>query len=177
MSILLRAAWRSGRAFVLPGLLLLGCLSATSAVSKAEIFDISATVSAVAGTTYVAGGLATVSGTVNIDTVGGSVTAGLLHITGFVSGPFDTLYNCATTGACSFVATNPFADYLYLDFAPATFIGYSGGALGSDSYFSDNGPTYLLQGTVTAAPEPSFYVVLAIGMSGLLLAVWRRRRA
>jgi hypothetical protein len=167
---------------------LFGCLSLAPTRASAEVFSVSAIVSSVPEPSVFTPGPGTVHGSLNINTVTGTVTTGNLLVSneGSFSGTFSLVQNCAITGACSFVSPSfGGGTYLYLDFAApptTTLVGYTGGPLAADSEFaasaagSHTTTYYFLSGTVTA-PEPSFYVVLAIGMSGLLFAVWRRRRA
>ncbi len=181
---------RDGFRFSIPagltGLVLFACLS-VAPTARADPFAVSAIISSVEapGTAVFTGpGTGAVHGSLDINIATGVVTGASLVVSGEpgFNGTYSLLQNCNTTTACKVVDPSLYGSALYLDFAssPTTLVGYGGGLLVADSAFYVLPPptfrSYLLSGTVTA-PEPSFYAAMAIGMSGLLFAVRRRRRA
>jgi hypothetical protein len=200
-AILSHAAWRSARALSLAGVLL-GCLDIAPTAAKADVFNVSATVGDIdTGPTFPSGpytGL-TVTGTVNLDTANpGTVNSISLTVSGDPN-IFTGAFGCPTVGSCTFFFNNSFAEDGLLDIGSP--IGYTGGALLSDSFIQlvtplgtpiPNPPgsnpnyqpevQYLLSGTLTdqtvdaaSTPEPRFEA-LALAMIGLLVVSFRRFR-
>jgi hypothetical protein len=75
---------------------------------------------------------------------------------------------------CLIFYDNGFGEFGDLDLGDT--VGYTGGALGSASYIDPNSVAYDITGSVAAAtPEPGSLTLLALGMSGLLFVLYRRR--
>jgi hypothetical protein len=182
---------RCAKLLGLSALVVFGFVSLTSNVAKADtVFDFSGTVGDIFGTST-AGmytGL-TESGTINIDTVGGTIDAIDLTVTGDPNTFTYYLANCPPS--CVYNFNNGFDEFGLLDIG-SSLVGYAGGAIGADSYVALDTPVlgaggvlspevqYSLSGTVTlasaATPEPRYYA----GLLGLILigtlAVARRRQ-
>jgi hypothetical protein len=175
---------KSARGFALSGLLLLGCFGIAPSVANADVFEITATVGDIFGSTT-AGmytGL-TVTGQLDINTTTGALDTSDSNV--MVQGDpneFTGFFGCPST--CTYTFNSGFYEFGLLDIGNA--IGFTGGSLVSDSYIALTDPLgsnnaevqYYLSGSVgsAATPEPGFYAALALGMSGLAFAVWRRRR-
>jgi hypothetical protein len=178
------------RVLGLLGLLLLGCLgiAPTAANANSVVFNVNATVGNIFGGGPVGTftGL-TVTGTLDLNTI----TPGAVNnLTITVQGDpniFTGSLGCPPT--CTFIFNNGFNEFGLLDIGDP--VGYAGGALQSGSYIALINPLggpgaevqYDLSGTVSpanggAVPEPrSYAALLGLGMSGMLFARWRRRRA
>jgi MYXO-CTERM domain-containing protein len=180
-----KPAWGCARYLGLAAFVVFGCLSVTSSVAKADtVFDFSGTVGDIFGTST-AGlftGL-TETGTITIDTVGGTVDDIDLTVEGD-SNQFVFFFGCPAN--CTYNFNNGFNEFGLLDIG-SNLVGYSGGAIGSDSYVALDTPVlgsgdpevqYSLSGTVTPAPEPRYYTaLLGLVLIGSFLAVRRRRQA
>jgi hypothetical protein len=174
-------AWRPARAFGLAGLLLFGCLGIAPTVAKADIFNVNATVGSIHG-----GGPGqftglSLTGAFDLDTTLGVVNSDTIIVqndpnlfTGFLGCP----------ASCTYIFNTGFNEFGLLDIGNP--LGFTGGALQSDSYIALINPLggpgsevqYDLSGSVSGAvatPEPR-YEALALGMSVLLFASLRRRR-
>jgi hypothetical protein len=128
----------------------------------------------------------TLSGTVTIDTIGGTVTALDLTMAGAFSfnvdsagpntGVFESQY---VIEADNGVSSAPFID-IFLP--PATLAGYSGGnfcagscALNSTTAAASGPPTSFISGSLTAAaPEPASWMLMGAAMLGLVTRRIRR---
>jgi hypothetical protein len=179
---LTQAAGRSARAFGLAGLLLLGCFGIAPPAAKANIFNVSANVSATQAN-YTRSSSPDVinvfNSLVDIDTVDGTILGGSVNVTDFPS--FTTVETCQTAygfGGCAFFANWSINSYVFLDFTGFdSLAGYAGGPLLPDSFLELSDGTTRPLGVGFVTPEPGFYGVLALGMSGLLFAIQRRRCA
>jgi len=158
------------RSFGVGLLLLVGCLGFAPTAAKADIFNLNAT------DTHGD----TITGTLTIDTIGGDVTSATVDVSG-LSGPF-VLFSGPVSSSSFYVDTfylpAPGGEaYMLLDVG-SPLVGYTGGALAGDSelYPFVGGPA-AVSGSLTPipTPEPAFFGVLALGMSGLVFAVRRRR--
>jgi hypothetical protein len=173
----------------LPALVVFGSLSLTSSVARADtIFDVNATVGDIYGTSTpgLFTGL-TETGTITINTVGGTVDAIDLTVEGDTN-IFTNFFGCPSD--CTYNFNNGFDEFGLLDIGSDLF-GYTGGAIGSDSYVALDTPVlgsgdpevqYSLSGTVSlasaATPEPRYYTaLLGLVFIGSLVAVRRRRLA
>ena len=191
-----KPAWGCARSLGLAALVVFGSFSITSSAAKADIiFNFSGTVGDIQDTAtpsaYGYTGL-TVTGTLDIDTVGGTIDS--VDVTVQTdSNPFVKLYGCSTT--CSYISDSGTIEYGLLD--TGSLVGYTGGTIGSDSWiYLDNasgsygglglgqggsGFAYDLSGTIspaTATPEPRYYAgMLGLLLVGSLVAVRRRRQA
>jgi MYXO-CTERM domain-containing protein len=184
-----RSAWGCARSLGLATLVLFGALSVTTTVAKADsIFDFNGTVGDIFGTST-AGlftGL-TETGTITINTIGGTVDAIDLTVEGD-SNQFVNFFGCPVH--CTYNFNNGFDEFGLLDIG-SNLVGYTGGAIGSDSYVALDTPVlgsgdpevqYYLSGTVSpalaATPEPRYYTaLLGLAMIGSLLVIRRRRQA
>jgi hypothetical protein len=161
---------------------LVAALNFAPSIARADtVFDVSATVGNIQG-----GGPAgpstglTLTGTLDIDTVGGTFDGGSLTLQGDAN-IFTSFSGCPAN--CTFFNNSGFAEFGLADLIGGadTLVGYAGGALLSDSYIDvlPNSVAYDLTGTVTPegssqAPEPGSYGVVALGL-GALYAATRRR--
>lgn len=165
-------AWHSARAFGLAALLLSACLFLVPTAARADL-TFSLNNGAVGGvyglspTTNVFSG-ALVTGTVTIDPTAGALTNLDLHVQGdpSVFNGFFCLSNC------TYFYNGGFTEYGLLDLR--NLVGFRSGALAPDSWIYLAGEQYYLSGSL---PEPGLYGTLAIGLGGMLLAGYRRRRA
>ncbi len=161
--------------------ILLAGLSFNPSVAKADtMFDVSAIVGNIMG-----GGPAgastglTFTGTLDIDTVLGTLDGGALTLEGDAN-IFTSFSGCPAS--CTFYNNSGFAEFGFADLigGAGTLVGYPGGALLADSYIDTlpGSVAYDLSGTVTAeTPEPGSYGAVALGLIGLLAATRRRRKA
>jgi MYXO-CTERM domain-containing protein len=165
-----------------------GALSVTTAVAKADtIFDFSGTVGDIFATSTAGPftGL-TETGTITIDTVGGTVDGIDLTVQGD-SNSFTFFFGCPAS--CTYNFNNGFDEFGLLDIG-SNLVGYTGGAIGSDSYVALDTPVlgsgepevqYLLSGTVSpeiaSAPEPRYDTAfLGLALIGSLAVIRRRRQ-
>jgi len=187
-----KPAWGWARSLGLAALVVLGSLS----MAKADtVFDFSGTVGDILGTStpsaYGYTGL-TVTGTLNIDTVGGTIDNVDITVAG---DPNDFINLLACSSTCSYIVDAPFNEYGLLD--TGSMVGYTGGPIGSDSWiYLDNangsfgglglgqggsGIAYSLSGTITpatATPEPRYYTaLLGLVLIGSLVVIRRRQQA
>jgi|SRR5580704_3418354 MYXO-CTERM domain-containing protein len=179
-------------------LIIFAAASLTCAVANADtVFDISGTVGDIYGTSTPSDfgytGL-TVTGTITIDTVGGTVDAVDISVE---TDPNDLINVMACSSDCTYAIDSTFSEYGLVDLG-TSFAGYTGGSLAGDSWvYLDNpngvfgglglgeggsGENYYISGTLTAetaaAPEPRYTVaLLGLGMLGSLLFIRRRRQA
>jgi|SRR5580658_7981982 MYXO-CTERM domain-containing protein len=173
----------------LSALVVFGALSLTSNVARADtIFDFSGTVgnNYLTDTPYEFTGL-TETGTITINTVTGTVDAIDLTVEGDPN-IFTSFFGCPSN--CTYNFNNDFDEFGLLDIG-SDLVGYTGGAIGSDSYVALDTPDlgsgepevqYYLSGTVSAAsvatPEPRYYTaLLGLVLVGSLVVVRRRRLA
>jgi hypothetical protein len=182
-----KPAWEWARYLGLAALVVLGSLS----MAKADtVFNFSGTVgnNFTTNTPYLFTGI-TETGTINIDTVAGTVDAIDLTVAGD-SNQFVFFFGCPSN--CTYNFNNGFNEFGLLDIG-SNLIGYSGGPIGSDSYVALDTPNlgaggpdnpevqYHLSGTVTpatATPEPRYYTaLLGLVLCGSLVAARRRRQA
>lgn len=184
----------SAKSLGLAGSLLIGCLCIAPTPARADIvFDLNAVV----GNRAILPGLTTtppqgltVTGTLDINTTTGVLDSA--NITVQTDGNTFTHVLGCPLGFCIEYGSGTAIGILLEERARlelGSLIGYSGGSLGSLSRvflanpLGDAPPTdtteYLLSGTLTeaAVPEPGLYGALTIGLAGLLLVGWRRRRA
>jgi len=180
-----KPAWGCARSVGLVALAVFGSLSVTSTVAKADmLFDFSGTVGdKLNGQAGIFTGL-TETGTINIDTVAGTVDKIDLTVEGDTN---QFVYFIGCLSSCIFNYNNGFNEFGLLNIG-SDLIGYPGGAIASDSYVAldtpdlgsgEPGVEYFLTGTVTAAtPEPRYYTaLLGLVLMGSLLALRRRRQA
>ncbi len=182
-----RRARGCARSLGLPILVVFASLGVTSTAARADtVFDFSGTVGDIFGTST-AGlftGL-TETGTININTVGGTVDALDLTVQGD-SNQFTGFFGCPSN--CTYNFNNGFFEFGLLDIG-SNLVGYTGGAIGSDSYVALDTPVlgsgepevqYYLSGTVSspsAVPEPHYYTAaLGLVLIGSLFAARRRRQ-
>jgi hypothetical protein len=184
--------WGCARSLGLAALVVFGSIS----MAKADtVFNFNGTVGDILGTStpsaYGYTGL-TVTGTLNIDTVGGTIDNVDITVQGD-SNQFVNLLSCSTN--CTYIVDNGFNEYGLLD--TGSLVSYTGGPIGSDSWiYLDNangsfgglglgqggsGIAYSLSGTITpstATPEPRYYTaLLGLVLIGSVVAVRRRQQA
>jgi PEP-CTERM motif-containing protein len=156
-------------------LLLFAAMAVAPSVAKAAIvpFTIFADLSGLPGVT--------VNGTLDIDTTAGDIAGGFLTVSQGYVNDFDTPFACGPSCVLLGDFHSPDSAFMFLDFAPGTLVGYTGGALAGDSFLeaASGEPYSLVNGTATMAstPEPGFYGILTLGLGGLLVAGWRRQRS
>jgi hypothetical protein len=183
-----RPALGCARSLGLAALVVFGSLGVSSTAAKADtIFDFNGIVEDNFGTNVpdLFTGL-TETGTINIDTVLGTVDAIDLSVQGD-SNPFIFFFGCPSN--CTYNYNNGFNEFGLLDVG-ANLVGYAGGAIGSDSYVALDTPDlgsgepevqYHLSGTLSpegvATPEPRYYAPLMVfALLAALVASRRRRR-
>lgn len=183
------AAPACARSFGLAALVVFASLSVTSTVAQADtVFNFNGTVGNNTTTNepndpFPYTGL-TETGTINIDTVAGTVDAIDLTVQG---DPNQFVYFFGCPSNCTYNYNNGFNEFGLLDIG-SNLVGYTGGAIGSDSYVSltsplGSGPSevqFYLSGTVspvTATPEPRYTALLGLVLIGSLFVVRRRRHA
>ena len=204
---LMQVVRRSARELALGALVLLGCLGAAPTAARADIswtfnnVDFSvASYSSTAGPLGLGGfvytEVASLSGSFSTNNAANAVT-GFNHVTitaenGYNSYAFPVagIVDTYLPGEIGIYGTG-FSHYidLYLT-TPLTGAGgsdsFSAGydcpgcailSPGSDPVVVGAGGTQIVTGNIEATPEPGFYAVLALGLSGLLFAGWRRGRA
>jgi hypothetical protein len=169
-----RPAWGCAQSLGLAALFVFGVLGFTGAARADTIFDFSGTVgdNFTTDTAYPYTGL-TETGTITINTTTGTVDAIDLTVDGD-SNQFVYFFGCPSN--CTYNYNNGFNEFGLLDIG-SNLVGYTGGAIASDSYVAlttplGSGPSevqYSLSGTVSLAsastPEPRYDAALL----GLLL--------
>jgi hypothetical protein len=127
------------------------------------------------------------SGTITLDSTTGVVTAGDVKASSPDSLSFGSaIYqDCTSYGGDCLLGLYSSSSFpaLVLVFDGSTYVGYDGGALGSESepangVFSDvefsTGSDILIQGALTPTPEPSSFALLGTGVLGFVGVVRRK---
>lgn len=182
------SAWGCARSLGLAALVVFASLAVTSTIARADtVFDFSGIVGNNFTTnvpdTYT--GL-TETGTITIDTVGGTVDGIDLIVEGD-SNQFVYFFGCPSN--CTYNFNNGFNEFGLLDIG-SNLVGYAGGAIGGDSWVALTTPLgsaglgpgngevqYHLSGTVSPVPEPRYTALLGLILIGSLFVVRQRRHA
>jgi len=163
---------RAAKLSVLALLFSTSLVVASSAARADTVFNVNAVISDIPNGPYDGDAIL---GTVTINTTSGAVDAIDLYSP---TSAFPTITNVYTLDACPGPNCVVFYDNGFGEFGELALgdtVGYTGGALGAASYIDPNSVAYDVTGSVAAAPEPGSLSLLAIGMSGLLFVLYRRR--
>jgi len=170
---------RAAKLSVLALLFSTSLVVASSAARADTVFNVNAVISDIPNGPYDGDAIL---GTVTINTTSGAVDAIDLYSP---TSAFPTITNVYTLDACPGPNCVVFYDNgfdQYGELALGNTVGYTGGALGSASYialtitdiYGTANVAYDVTGNVVA-PEPGSLSLLALGMSGLLFVLYRRR--
>jgi hypothetical protein len=140
------------------------------------VFNVSAVVGdKFGGGTGPATGL-TLTGTLHIDTVAGTLNSGSLTLQGDAN-VFTSFFGCPAN--CTFYNNSGFAEDGLLGLTNTGLVGYTGGSILPGSYI-DTAPGHIQQaltGTVTPAstvPEPSSLMLLGSGVAAAFARIRRK---
>lgn len=172
-------AQRAAKLSVLALLFLAGVVASSQAKAD-SVFDVSAVITNTPSGPYAGDAIA---GSVTINTVTGAVDAIDLYSP---TDAFPTFTNVYTLDACPGPNCVVFFDggfAQYGELALGNTVGYMGGALGAASVidlavtnqYGTANVQYNVTGSVAATPEPGSLSLLALGLSGLLFLLYRRR--
>ena len=158
--------------------LLLVTLMLASSVASADTFDVSAVVGNITGGgPGTATGL-TLTGTLDIDTVAGTLISGSLTLQNNPN-VFTGFFGCPTAGTCTYYFNSGFVDYGLLGLTnTGTLVGYAGTpAILAGSYVYTSNIQFDLTGTVTPVsqvPEPSSLMLLGSGVAAVFTRIRRK---
>ena len=201
---LIQVVRRSAGELALGALVLLGCLGAAPTAARADIswtfnnVDFSVASWSDTGGSLGTGGfvyteVASLSGSFSTNNAANTVTGSDLTITaenGYSSYAFPVagiddaylpgeigIHNAGFTSFIDLYLTSPLTSAGGSDSFSSGYDCPGCAVLDSGSDVVGSGGANIVTGDIEAAPEPGLYAVLALGMSGLLFAGWRRRRA